>query len=359
MFDPTVEPLSRAVAEPGLRSLVTEYETPSTLKSAFQLITSIGLFLAACAAMYWSLHVSYLLTLAFAIPTAGLLVRVFIVQHDCGHGSLFRSRKINDLVGSFCSLLTLTPYAHWRRHHNVHHGHWNNLDRRELGLDLYATCLTVTEYQALSGWNRFMYRAVRHPILAHVLIPPLVFLFLYRIPFETPKKWTRERRSVYLTNVAVVTVLAVLMMLLGFWQVLLVQVPVIALTSMMGVALFSLQHRFDHTVWVRQSEWNVTEASLQGSSYFKLPRLLQWFTGNIGFHHVHHLSPRVPNYRLEACHNSIPALHAVKALNLGDGFKAIRLTLWDETNRQMVRFADADIPGRDFAVGTSGDHASL
>lgn len=340
MLDSTGGLKPRAVAEPGLRSLVTEYETPSSIKSAYQIVTSIGLFLAACAVMYWSLRVSYLLTLALAVPAAGLLVRVFIVQHDCGHGALFRSRKINDLVGKFCSLLTLTPYAHWRRHHNVHHGHWNNLDRREIGLDLYSTCLTVTEYQALSPWNRFAYRAVRHPILAHILIPPLVFLFLYRIPFETPKSWTRERRSVYLTDLAILALLAALMLLLGFWQVLLVQVPIVALTAMMGVGLFSLQHRFDDTMWARQSEWNVTQAALQGSSYFKLPRILQWFTGNIGFHHIHHLSPRVPNYRLEACHKSIPALHAVKPLNWLDGFKALRLTLWDETNRQMVRFAD-------------------
>jgi omega-6 fatty acid desaturase (delta-12 desaturase) len=340
MSDPTVEQMPRANTEPGLRSLITEYETPSVVKAACQLLTSIGLFFVACAVMYWSLHISYLLTLALSVPTAGLLVRVFIVQHDCGHGSLFRSRKLNDFVGRFCSLLTLTPYAHWRRHHNVHHGHWNNLDRREIGLDLYATCLTVSEFRALSRWNRFTYRAARHPLMAHVLLPPLVFLFLYRIPFETPKNWTRERRSVYLTDLAVVIVTASLMSVLGVWQVLMVQVPVVALTSMMGVGLFSLQHRFDGTVWARQSDWNVMQAALEGSSYFKLPRVLQWFTGNIGFHHVHHLSPRVANYRLEACHNSIPALRAVKSLNWLDGWKALRLTLWDETNQRMIRFID-------------------
>ena len=341
MSESTTEQSSRPLGEPGLRSLVTKYENPSIRKSAYQLLTSIGFFLAACAVMYWSLHVSYLLTLALAVPTAGLLVRVFIVQHDCGHGSLFRSRRLNDLVGKFCSLLTLTPYAHWRRHHNVHHGHWNNLDRREIGLDLYATCITLAEYRAMSHWGRFSYRAVRHPLLAHVLLPPLVFLFLYRVPFETPKSWARERRSVYLTNFAVILLAATLMMLLGVWQVLLVQVPVIALTSMMGVGLFSLQHRFDDTFWARQGDWNVTQASLEGSSYFKLPRLLQWFSGNIGFHHVHHLSPRVPNYRLESCHNAIPALRAVKPLGLRDSFRAVRLTLWDEANATMISFAEA------------------
>jgi acyl-lipid omega-6 desaturase (Delta-12 desaturase) len=340
MSDTTVKPQSSTDGQPGLRSRVMAYETPSVLKSSYQIATSIGLFLAACAAMYWSLHVSYLLTAALTVPTGGLLVRVFIIQHDCGHGALFRTRRLNDLVGQFCSLLTFTPYAHWRRQHNCHHRNWNNLDRREPGLDLYSTCATVAEYQALSRWGRFTFRMMRHPIMAHVVIPPLVFLFLYRVPFETPKDWTRERWSVYLTNLSVVALLTTLMLLFGFWQVLLVQVPVIAVTSIIGVGLFSLQHRFDGVVWARQGEWNSVKASLEGSSYFKLPRVLQWFTGNIGFHHIHHLSPRVPNYRLEACHNSIPELHTVTALSWRDAFRMIRLMLWDETNRQMVRFAD-------------------
>jgi omega-6 fatty acid desaturase (delta-12 desaturase) len=340
MSEITVESQSGIDMQPGLRSLVKAYETPSLLKSSYQIATSIGLFIAGCASMYWSLHVSYLLTAALLIPTAGLLVRVFIIQHDCGHGSFFRSRRLNDLVGQFCSLLTFTPYAQWRRQHNRHHRHWNNLDRREAGADIYSACSTVAEYRALSAWERFTYRALRHPIMAHVIIPPFVFLFLYRVPFDTPKDWTRERWSVYLTNMAMVALAAALMLLLGFWQVLLVQIPVITLTSIMGVGQFSLQHRFDGVVWARQGEWNSTKASLQGSSYFKLPRVLQWFTGNIGFHHIHHLSPRVPNYRLEACHNSLPAPHAVTALTWRDAFRTIRLMLWDEPSGRMVRFAD-------------------
>jgi omega-6 fatty acid desaturase (delta-12 desaturase) len=340
MSEITVESQSGTDMQPGLRSLVKAYETPSLLKSSYQIATSIGLFIAGCASMYWSLHVSYLLTAALLIPTAGLLVRVFIIQHDCGHGSFFRSRRLNDLVGQFCSLLTFTPYAQWRRQHNGHHRHWNNLDRREAGADIYSACSTVAEYRALSAWGRFTYRALRHPIMAHVIVPPFVFLFLYRVPFDTPKDWTRERWSVYLTNLAMVALAATLMLLLGFWQVLLVQIPVITLTSIMGVGLFSLQHRFDGVVWARQGEWNSTKASLQGSSYFKLPRVLQWFTGNIGFHHIHHLSPRVPNYRLEACHNSLPAPHAVTALTWRDAFRTIRLMLWDEPSGRMVRFAD-------------------
>jgi omega-6 fatty acid desaturase (delta-12 desaturase) len=329
-------------AQPGLRSLVTAYETPSIFKSLYQIVTSIGLFVAGCAAMYWSLHVSYLLTLALMIPTAGLLVRVFIIQHDCGHGSFFRSQRLNVFVGRLCSLVTFTPYIQWRRHHNAHHRHWNNLDRREDGADIYATCITVDEYRMLSPWGRFGYRLLRHPLIAHVILPPLVFLVLYRLPFDTPKSWARERRSVYLTNLSVLGVVSTLMLGLGFWPVLLVQIPTISLGAIMGVGLFSVQHRFDGVVWTRQNEWSATNASVHGSSYFRLPRLLQWFTGNIGFHHVHHLSPQVANYRLEACHRAIPALHdGVTAVNWRDGFQALRLTLWDEAAQRMVRFSDA------------------
>lgn len=330
-----------ADGQTGLRSLVARYETPSAAAGAFQIATSIGLYLGICAAMYWSIHISYFLTLLLAFPAAGLLVRVFIVQHDCGHGAFLRSRRANDLVGLLCSVLTFTPYANWRRHHNGHHANWNNLDRRESGTDIYSACLTVEEYRVLSPRRRFVYRTMRNPIIAHLLIPPLVFLFLYRVPFDTPKGWTRERRSVYWTDLAILALLVSLGFLVGFQNVLLVQLPVIALTAILGVWMFSLQHRFEDVVWARQDDWNVTTAALQGSSYLKLPRLLQWFTGNIGFHHIHHLSPRVPNYRLQACHSAIPALHAAKSLSWRDGFDAIRLGLWDEGRQQMVRFADA------------------
>jgi omega-6 fatty acid desaturase (delta-12 desaturase) len=341
MSDTVLKSPSPADPQTRLRSLVAAYETPSILRSLYQMATSIGLYIAGCAAMYWSLHISYWLTAALMIPTAGTLVRVFIVQHDCGHGSFFASRGLNDLVGHLCSLLTFAPYFHWRRQHNAHHRHWNNLDRRDDGADIYATCITVSEYRAMTPWGRLGYRMLRHPVVAHVILPPLVFLLLYRIPFDTPKSWVRERRSVYLTDLAVLAVLAAMMAALGFWQVLLVQLPTVSLAGIIGVGLFSLQHRFDGVLWARQGEWNSTNASVQGSSYFRLPRLLQWFTGNIGFHHVHHLSPRVANYRLETCHKAIPALHdVVTTVNWREGFKALRLTLWNEADGRMVRFAD-------------------
>ncbi|HLG88858.1 MAG TPA: fatty acid desaturase [Alphaproteobacteria bacterium] len=344
----------------GLRSLVARYETPSLAESAFQIITSIGLFAASCAAMYWSLHVSYLLTLLLAVPTAGFVVRTFIIQHDCGHGAFFKSRRANDLLGRACSVITLTPYANWRRQHNCHHSNWNNLDRRESGADIYSACLTVEEYRALSSWGRFVHRFVRHPIVAQFVVPPLVFLFLYRIPFDTPRAWSRERRSVYWTNLAILTLFGALTLLVGLKDVLMVQLPIITLASIMGIGLFAIQHRYEGVVWTRQNAWNAQSAALQGSSYFALPRILQWFTGNIGFHHVHHLSPRVPNYRLQACHDSIPALQAATTLTLRQGLRSLRLILWDEANRRMVRLADVGdaisrnmASAKEHAVGSS------
>ncbi len=329
---------------PGLRALVARYEPSSAAKSIFQLFTSIGLFVATCVAMYLLGHVSYLLALALTLPAAGFLVRVFIVQHDCGHGAFFRSRWANDLVGTVCGVMTFTPYAHWRRHHNCHHGNWNNLDRREAGADIYASCLTVAEYQALKPRARLVYRALRHPIVAQVILPPFIFLVLYRFPFDTPKSWTRERHAVLVNNLAIVGLFGGLMLLVGVGPVLLVQLPIIALASIIGVWLFALQHRFDRSAWTRQDGWNLADASIIGTSHLKLPRVLQWFTGNIGFHHVHHLNPRVPNYRLEACHDGIPALHAVRTLTWRDGVRALSYVLWDEVAQRMVNFAE--VPSR-------------
>jgi omega-6 fatty acid desaturase (delta-12 desaturase) len=305
-----------------------------------QLATAVGLFLGACAVMYLSLHVSALLTLLLAIPAGALLVRVFIIQHDCGHGSFFRSPRANNVAGTLCSVLTLTPYLNWRRQHAGHHRSWNNLDRRQSGTDFYSTCLTVEEYLALSPWRRFLYRLPRHLLMAHVVIPPLVFLVLYRLPFDTPKAWVRERWSVHGTNIALAFVFALLVLAFGLRAVVLVQLPVMIVASIIGVWLFAVQHRFEHARWYRQREWSFTSAALQGSSYLKLPKILQWLTGNIGFHPVHHLAPRIPNYRLEACYRGTAALQAEPPLKLGQALRSVTLALWDEERQKLVRFND-------------------
>jgi acyl-lipid omega-6 desaturase (Delta-12 desaturase) len=331
---------SEAHTAESLMALVSPYGAPIIAKSVCQLATSIGLFLLANASTYWSLRVSYFLTLALAIPTGALLVRVFIVQHDCGHGAFFVSRRANNLVGVLCSLMTFTPYANWRRQHAGHHGNWNNLDRRASGADIYSACLTVNEYRDLAPWDRVLYRLSRHAIFANLLLPPLIFLGLYRVPFDTPVSWGRERRSVYWTNFGLLILVGSLGLLLGFEHVLLVQAPIIAVASIIGVWLFTAQHRFETVRWMRQSDWNFTAASLEGSSFLRLPRVLQWFTGNIGFHHIHHLDPRVPNYRLEECCKAVPALQAVPAQSLSSGLRALRLALWDEEGRRMIGFSE-------------------
>lgn len=323
-----------------LRASIAPYKASQNARGIGQLFTSIGLFLIGCAAMYAAVQISWMLTLVLAIPTGALLVRVFIVQHDCGHGGFFASRRTNDWVGRLCGLLTMTPYNHWRRQHAQHHGSWNNLDRRTSGADMYSDCLTVDEYLALGRWRRFAYRATRHPVVAHLLIPPLVFVLLYRVPFDTPKTWKRERRSVYLTNVALAVLFGALVWVFGPVQVLIVHLPIMVVASIIGVWLFSLQHRFEHAVWARDGEWDFSAAALEGSSYLRLPRVLQWFTGSIGLHHIHHLDPRVPNYRLQDCYDEVPEVRSVKPITFLDGLRAIRLTLWDETSGRLVRFAD-------------------
>jgi acyl-lipid omega-6 desaturase (Delta-12 desaturase) len=345
---PESNPLARGTStrpeQPHLRRAVARFAAPKVSASAWQFTTSLILFVAACAAMHWTYSYSYLLTLGLCVPAGGLLVRLFIIQHDCGHGAFFRSARANDYVGRLCSMFTWTPYANWRRQHAQHHGMWNNLDRRQSGADIYSSCLTVQEYHALPPWRRRLYRLGRHPLVANLLLPPLIFMLLYRVPFDTPAAWSRERHSVWATNLAILLLFIVGSMLLGLRQMLLVQIPVMVAASIIGVWLFSIQHRFERALWVRQSGWNATTASLEGASFLRLPKVLQWFTGNIGFHHIHHLNPRVPNYRLQECHKTVPGLASVPTLSLIDGIRALHLALWDEERGKMVRFDELILP---------------
>jgi omega-6 fatty acid desaturase (delta-12 desaturase) len=330
-----------AADEVAVRRAAAAFARPQAWRSVAQLFTTFGPFLAGCAGMYLLIPVSPWLALALAVPTGGLLLRVFIVQHDCGHGSFFRSRRANRIVGGLCSLCTFTPFGNWARQHARHHAHWNDLDRRHGGADIYSACLTVREYRALPRRRRLVYRLTRHPLVAHLLLPPLIFLLLYRLPFDTPPSWAAERRSVHLTNAALMALFAGLVSLLGWQQVLLVHLPVMIVASILGVWLFALQHRFETARWLAGGEWRFVEASLAGSSWLSLPRGLHWLTGNIGYHHVHHLDPRVPNYRLRGAHDAVGAFSAVPPLSLRGGLAATVLTLWDEEQSRLVRFRDA------------------
>ena len=321
-----------------LLGAVARFRGPMLRKSVWQCASTLGAFAAVYVAMYVAEPISCWLTLSLAAIAAALVVRIFIIQHDCGHGSFFRSRRANDILGTACSLVTLAPYEHWRRQHAGHHAHWNNLDRRFSSVDIYSSCITVAEYRALPVLRRFVLRCAYHPLMSVVVLPPLIFFFLYRLPFDTPKAWLRERRAVYGTNLALAATFTTLGLLFGFERVLVVHLPMMAAASMAGVWIFSVQHRFEGTVWRRQPDWTFMAASLRGSSYLRLPRVLQWFTGNIGFHHIHHLNPHVPNYRLEACHRAIPALRDVPTLGIRSGMQALGFVLWDEERARMVSF---------------------
>lgn len=324
-----------------LKAAVAPFQKPDIRRAIWQLASSAGLYIATLALMYWSLHLSYWLTLALTFPAGGFLVRTFIVQHDCGHGSFFRSKRANDILGSICGVLTLAPYGNWRRQHAQHHADWNNLDRGEHGADIYSSCLTVREYRSRTPVQRLLYRLPRHPVLAHFVFPPLVFLFLYRLPFDTPRSWSAERRSVWLTNAAIAGCVGLLAMVVGLGSVAMVQLPVVAVTTIAGMWLFSVQHRFEASQWLRSDKWDFHLAALSGSSYLKLPRWLQWSTGNIGFHHIHHLAPRIPNYRLEDCYRSAAILREQAPLDLHTALKAPTLTLWDEASGRLVSFRNA------------------
>jgi acyl-lipid omega-6 desaturase (Delta-12 desaturase) len=335
-------PPDQETATHARRVLVADlarFQTPSLARSAAQLATTTLAYGGIVALMYASWNISVFLTLALAVPAAGLLVRLFIIQHDCGHASYLRSRRANHVLGWLCSVFTFTPYELWRRQHAGHHAVWNNLDDRHRGADIYSACLTVEEYLALPPLRRFLRRIFRHPIVANLILPPLVFLVLYRIPFDAPRDWRKERRGVHLTNFAIAALLAGFVTVLGFAPVLVVQLSIMVPASIIGVWLFSVQHRFESSCWWTEADWTPAQAAIHGSSYLKLPAILQWFTGNIGFHHVHHLMPRVANYRLQACHEALQrTIGGVTILTLRKALIAPSYALWDPERRRMARF---------------------
>jgi omega-6 fatty acid desaturase (delta-12 desaturase) len=342
-MDPEISLPADVAKAPDRRTLLSQlapFQSPSLSRSISQLCITAAPYATLVGFMYYAYyHISPLLSLALALPTAGFVVRLFIIQHDCGHGAYFKAKWANELVGWLCSVTTFTPYALWRRHHAIHHAVWNNLDKRPTGGDIYSGCLTLAEYQALSSVRQRLYRMALHPLVSQLLLPPVVFILLYRIPFDTPRGWRKERISVYLTNAAIGAFLLAMTLLLGWQPVLLVQLPMIAMASIIGVWLFSVQHRFEHSLWARQTDWTAAGAALHGSSWLRLPKILQWFTGNIGFHHVHHLMPRVPNYRLQAAHRAEPAFAAsVTGLTFWQALRAPTFTLWDEAKGAMVQF---------------------
>jgi omega-6 fatty acid desaturase (delta-12 desaturase) len=326
-------PEKRMADTPSWKELVAPYQTPRLGRSVWQVVNTLVPYALLWYLMYRSLAVSYWLTWPLAIVAAGLLVRVFIIFHDCGHGSFFKSRTASDIVGFLTGVLTFTPYHHWRWEHSIHHASAGNLDRRGTG-DVWT--MTVQEYLEASRGKRFAYRLARNPLVLFVLAP--LYLFLIQQRFASPKAARRERYSVYATNLALAGVAAALGYAFGFKAYVLIQLTVLMVAGAAGVWLFYVQHQFEDVYWARQEDWDYTKVALQGSSFYKLPRVLQWFTGNIGFHHIHHLRPSIPNYNLEKCHRAVPLFQTVKPVTLLSSLRSLSFRLWDEQCRRLVGY---------------------
>ncbi|MBU1099185.1 MAG: fatty acid desaturase [Bacteroidetes bacterium] len=317
------------------KSLVKKYQNSSNRKSIWQLIDSYVPFFVIWYLMYFMLDVSYWITLLLSIPAAGFTVRIFIIQHDCGHGSFFHSKTANTVWGIIASVFTLTPYHYWRKGHSIHHANAGKLEHRGIG-DIYT--LTVDEYLNKSKWGRFKYRVYRNPFFLFVVIPTLLFVVLYRFPVSSSKSLKREELSIYFTTLLIALVFALVIWFIGFQSFLVIQLPITILASTTGTWLFYVQHQFPDTYWEQNGNWDYTLVALQGSSFYKLPKILQWFTGNIGYHHIHHLSPRIPNYNLEVCHKQNPLFQKANTLTLTTSFRSVLLSLWDENQKKLVGF---------------------
>jgi omega-6 fatty acid desaturase (delta-12 desaturase) len=325
---------------PSWSSAVRRFGSSRATHAIWQLATTAGLLIGVWILMQLNLSygVGYWATLLLAIPAAGLVVRLFMIQHDCGHGSFFRSRWVNDMVGRMIGVLTLTPYDQWRRAHAYHHAHAGNLDSRGIGdIDV----LTVSEYRALSRFRRLLYRLYRNPFVFFGVGPIYLFVFKQRFPFRSRPGGSRGTWSVLATNAAIAGAVAAGMYFMGSADFLLVQVPVTLLASSTGVWLFFIQHQFERTYWERREEWSFEEAALHGSSHYDLPRLLSWFTADIGIHHIHHLCSKIPNYRLRECAAATPGLPSVNRLTFWESLKCMRLALWDEQRQRLIGFREA------------------
>jgi omega-6 fatty acid desaturase (delta-12 desaturase) len=312
------------------QGIVSKYAFPETWRSLWQVANSIIPFFAGWYLMYRSLEIGYWLTLLLAVPTAGFMVRLFIIFHDCCHGSFFKTVKANDRLGLVLGVIVLTPFYQWKHSHAIHHATAGDLDRRGVG-DVYT--MTVEEYLAAPWWRKAGYRIMRSPFILFTLGAVIVFTLTHR--FFEKESGRRERSSVIWTNIAIAAVVAWLVMEIGWAAFLMVELPILFIACGAGVWLFYVQHNFDPSYWERHASWEFFNAGMDGSSFYKLPKVLQWFTGNIGFHHIHHLSPRIPNYKLEECHNDNPVFQ-IEPLTVRRSLKSLYYRLWDEKERMLV-----------------------
>lgn len=320
------------------RELVAKYQVPSNRAAIIQMCTTMIPLVITLTLMAFAVKadVPYGLVLLLAIPAGGFLIRTFIVMHDCGHGSFFSSRRWNDIVGFVTGVMTFTPYIQWRRDHAIHHATSGNLDKRGWG---DVSTLTVAEYLALSKIARFKYRIYRNAFFLLVFGP--IFLFIkHRFPSAGGLTTAKERTNVHATNLTLVGVVVVLGLLGILDEAALIYLPSFFMAGAAGVWLFYVQHQFEDAYWRPGQQWDYATSALQGSTHLKLPKVLQWFTGNIGLHHVHHLSPRIPNYRLQQCHDSHPELQAVPTIGFWQGIRALGLKLYDEERHRLIGYRE-------------------
>ena len=327
-----------AAATPAARAwvqILAPYRRPSNGRAIVEIVITIVPLFALWVLMWATLDLGYWLVLPLTIPAAGFLVRLFLIQHDCGHGSFFRQRWANDWTGRILGILTFTPYDFWRRTHAMHHASSGNLDRRGFG-DIDT--LTVAEYRARSVWGRLRYRLYRHPLIMFGIGPAYLFILQFRLPVGMMRGGWKPWASTMATNLVIFLIVGVLVWLIGIKAFLLIHLPIMLLASSAGVWLFYVQHQFEDTTWEDRSEWDFHHAAMHGSSHYDLPAFLCWFTANIGIHHVHHLCSRIPYYRLPSVLREHPELRDINRLSLLESFGCVRLVLWDETRRCLVPF---------------------
>ncbi|MEQ1576965.1 MAG: fatty acid desaturase [Hyphomicrobium sp.] len=327
--------------QPRLKSLAQRcaaFNKADSRRAVFQLVTTLVPLFLLVASMFALMRSTAWLALILALPAGGLIVRLFVIQHDCGHGSFFPSRAANDLCGRCLSIFTLTPYGLWRREHAQHHASSGNLDRRGIG-DI--TTLTVKEYQALPPVQRLSYRIYRNPVFLFGLGIPLYFLVLQRLPWLHGLPASEAWKSVLALDLAMAVIYGFIGYAFGFTELALAAIPIIAIAAAAGGWLFYIQHQFDDAYWEHSANWEFQSAAVLGSSFYALPAILNWFTGHIGLHHIHHLNSKIPNYRLRECLDAIPEFKSLNHLTLAESFRCARLKLWDEESHRLVSFTQA------------------
>ncbi len=313
--------------------IVAKYQNPQRSKSIGQLLNTLIPYFLLWFVMLKALSITFWLMLPLSVIGAGLLVRIFIIFHDCGHGSFFKSQKANNFWGFITGVLTFTPYHYWRHEHAIHHSNAGDLDERGWG-DVWT--MTVEEYLKASRWTRIKYRFARNPVCLFLIGPTILFLIVHRLPLG--KVGARGANSVHITNLGITLMALSMSLLLGFKTYLLIQLPILMVAASTGIWLFYVQHQFEGVYWERHKKWDFVTEALKGSSFLKLPKILQWFTGNIGFHHIHHLCPRIPNYHLEKCYKENAIFQKIKPITLLTSFKSLTFRLYDEQHKRLVGF---------------------